>query len=40
VPSSFQRCALLLRPGGRVAFYDHVVRQPLAEDQRQRTIGI
>jgi cyclopropane fatty-acyl-phospholipid synthase-like methyltransferase len=31
-----QRCAELLRGGGRVAFYDHVVRQPLAEDQRQR----
>ncbi len=31
-----QRCAQLLRAGSRVAFYDHVVRQPLADDQRQR----
>jgi SAM-dependent methyltransferase len=31
-----QRCAQLLRPGGRVAFYDHVLCQPMAPDQRQR----
>ena len=31
-----QRCATLLRPGGRLAFYDHVERQPMAEEQRQR----
>jgi cyclopropane fatty-acyl-phospholipid synthase-like methyltransferase len=31
-----RRCAQLLRPGGRVAFYDHVLLQPLAEDQRRR----
>ncbi len=31
-----QRCAQLLRPGGRIAFYDHVERQPLPEEQRRR----
>jgi SAM-dependent methyltransferase len=31
-----RRCAQLLRPGGRIAFYDHVERRPLPEEQRQR----
>jgi len=31
-----QRCARLLRPGGRVAFYDHAERRPLPEEQHQR----
>jgi len=31
-----QRCATLLRPGGRVAFYDHVERRGIPEDERQR----
>jgi sarcosine/dimethylglycine N-methyltransferase len=31
-----QRCAELLRPGGRLAFYDHVERQPLPEELRRR----
>jgi sarcosine/dimethylglycine N-methyltransferase len=35
-----QRCAQLLRPGGRVAFYDHVVRQPWAGDQRQHFCAV
>ena len=30
-----QRCAAWLRPGGRIAFYDHIERQPLPEEQRQ-----
>jgi len=30
-----QRCAQLLRPGGRIAFYDHVERQPLPDEQRR-----
>lgn len=30
-----QRCATLLRPGGRLAFYDHVERQPMPAEQRQ-----
>jgi sarcosine/dimethylglycine N-methyltransferase len=30
-----QRCAILLRAGGRLAFYDHVERQPLPAEQRQ-----
>jgi cyclopropane fatty-acyl-phospholipid synthase-like methyltransferase len=31
-----QRCATLLRAGGRLAFYDHVERQPMPAAQRQR----
>ena len=31
-----RRCAQFLRPGGRIAFYDHVERQPLPEEQRRR----
>ncbi len=31
-----QRCATLLRAGGRLAFYDHVLRQPLPEAQHRR----
>jgi cyclopropane fatty-acyl-phospholipid synthase-like methyltransferase len=31
-----QRCATLLRPGGRLAFYDHVERQPMPSEQRQQ----
>jgi hypothetical protein len=31
-----QRCATWLRPGGRIAFYDHVERQPMPEEQRRR----
>jgi sarcosine/dimethylglycine N-methyltransferase len=31
-----QRCATLLRAGGRLAFCDHVERQPLPAAQRQR----
>jgi len=31
-----QRCATLLRPGGRLAFYDHVERQPMPEEERRR----
>jgi cyclopropane fatty-acyl-phospholipid synthase-like methyltransferase len=31
-----QRCATLLRVGGRLAFYDHVLRQPLPEEQHRR----
>jgi cyclopropane fatty-acyl-phospholipid synthase-like methyltransferase len=31
-----QRCATLLRAGGRLAFYDHVFRQPLPEEQQRR----
>jgi 2-polyprenyl-3-methyl-5-hydroxy-6-metoxy-1,4-benzoquinol methylase len=30
-----QHCAAWLRPGGRIAFYDHIERQPLPEAQRQ-----
>jgi sarcosine/dimethylglycine N-methyltransferase len=30
-----QRCATLLRAGGRLAFYDHVERQPMSAAQRQ-----
>jgi sarcosine/dimethylglycine N-methyltransferase len=30
-----QRCATLLRPGGRLALYDHVARQPMPPEQRQ-----
>lgn len=30
-----QRCAQLLRPEGRVAFYDHVERRSLPEEQRR-----
>ena len=29
-----QRCATLLCPGGRIAFYDHVERRPMLEAQR------
>jgi cyclopropane fatty-acyl-phospholipid synthase-like methyltransferase len=39
-PVLLRRCTQLLRPGGRVAFYDHVLRQPLAEDQRQRFCAV
>jgi SAM-dependent methyltransferase len=39
-PLLLRRCAQLLRPGGRVAFYDHAFRQPLAEDQRQRFCAV
>src|SRR5438132_4861875 len=35
-PVLLQRCAELLRPGGRLAFYDHVERQPLPEESRRR----
>jgi cyclopropane fatty-acyl-phospholipid synthase-like methyltransferase len=31
----FQRCATLLRPQGRLAFYDHVVCQPLPPEEYQ-----
>ena len=31
-----QRCATLLRAGGRLAFYDHVERQPMPAEQRQQ----
>jgi cyclopropane fatty-acyl-phospholipid synthase-like methyltransferase len=31
-----QRCATLLRPGGCVAFYDHVERRPMSDALRQR----
>jgi sarcosine/dimethylglycine N-methyltransferase len=31
-----QRCVTLLRSGGRLAFYDHVERQPMPSEQRQR----
>jgi sarcosine/dimethylglycine N-methyltransferase len=31
-----QRCATWLRPGGRVAFYDHVERQPIPAPDRRR----
>src|SRR5262249_25349435 len=31
-----RRCATVLRPGGRVAFYDHVERVPMPEDERRR----
>jgi cyclopropane fatty-acyl-phospholipid synthase-like methyltransferase len=31
-----RRCAALLRPGGRLAFYDHVERGPLSEMERER----
>jgi len=31
-----RRCVELLRPGGRVAFYDHVERRPLPDEQRQQ----
>ena len=31
-----QRCATLLRAGGRLAFYDHVERQPMPAAQRQQ----
>jgi SAM-dependent methyltransferase len=31
-----QRCATLLRSGGRLAFYDHVERQPMPAAQRQQ----
>jgi SAM-dependent methyltransferase len=30
-----QRCAILLRAGGRLAFYDHVERQPMPAEQRR-----
>jgi hypothetical protein len=30
-----QRCATLLRSSGRLAFYDHVERQPMLAEQRQ-----
>lgn len=30
-----QRCATLLRSGGRLAFYDHVERRPMPAEQRQ-----
>ena len=30
-----QRCATLLRTGGRLAFYDHVERQPMPAGQRR-----
>jgi cyclopropane fatty-acyl-phospholipid synthase-like methyltransferase len=35
-PVFLQRCADLLRPGGRLAFYDHVERRPLSEESRRR----
>jgi cyclopropane fatty-acyl-phospholipid synthase-like methyltransferase len=35
-PVLLQRCAELLRPGGRLAFYDHVERQALPEETRRR----
>lgn len=35
-----QRCATLLRPGGRLAFYDHVERLPMPEEQRQRLYAL
>jgi len=31
-----RRCASLLRPGGRVAFVDHVELRPMPDEQRQR----
>src|SRR5262245_38288689 len=31
-----QRCATLLRAGGRLAFYDHVEHQPMPAAQRQQ----
>src|SRR5262249_45724812 len=30
------RCADILRAGGRIAFYDHVERRPLPDEERQR----
>ena len=35
-----RRCAQLLHPGGTVAFYDHVLRQPFPEEQRQRFCAV
>jgi sarcosine/dimethylglycine N-methyltransferase len=35
-PLLLQRCAAWLRPGGRVAFYDHVERQPIPAPDRRR----
>jgi cyclopropane fatty-acyl-phospholipid synthase-like methyltransferase len=35
-PLLLQRCAIWLRPGGRVAFYDHVERQPIPAPDRKR----
>jgi SAM-dependent methyltransferase len=35
-----QRCAELLRTDGRVAFYDHVLREPLAEAERLRFCAV
>jgi cyclopropane fatty-acyl-phospholipid synthase-like methyltransferase len=34
-PALLQRCAHLLRAGGRLAFFDHVERQPLTDEQRR-----
>ncbi len=35
-PRLLRRCATLLRPGGRLAFYDHVERRPMPDEERQR----
>jgi sarcosine/dimethylglycine N-methyltransferase len=35
-PLLLQRCATWLRPGGRMAFYDHVECQPIPEPDRRR----
>ena len=35
-PLLVQRCATWLRPGGRIAFYDHVECHPIPEPDRER----
>lgn len=35
-PALLRRCAALLRPGGRIAFWDHVELRPLPEAERRR----
>src|SRR5437762_7657159 len=35
-----KRCAAWLRPGGRLAFYDHVELRPVPEEQRERFYAI
>jgi cyclopropane fatty-acyl-phospholipid synthase-like methyltransferase len=35
-----RRCATLLRAGGRLAFYDHVVRRPMSDDLRERLCAL
>jgi cyclopropane fatty-acyl-phospholipid synthase-like methyltransferase len=34
-PGLLRRCAALLRPGGRLAFWDHVERRSLSDEQRR-----